>query len=76
MTKMKKTYKMNPEIVANFHKWMKLYHPKIQFNPTVVEIKEGYIIFGMYEHMGILSVSIEKILFDLKNTNINKSVKH
>lgn len=58
---------MNPEIVANFHKWMKLYHPnKIQFNPTVIEIKEGYIIFGMNKHMGILSISIEKINLDLK----------
>jgi hypothetical protein len=74
---MKKTYKMNPEIVANFHKWMKLYHPdKIQFNPTVVEIKNGKIFFGMYKHMGSLSISIEKILFDLKNTNMIESVKH
>ena len=65
--KMKKTEQMNPEIVANFHKWMKLYHPdKIQFNPTVIEIKEGYTIFGMYKHMGILSISIEKINLDLK----------
>ena len=61
---------MNPEIVVNFHKWMKLYHPnKIQFNPTVIEIKEGCIIFGMYKHMGILSISIEKINLDLKKTN-------
>lgn len=53
---------MNPEIVANFHKWMKLYHPdKIQFNPTVIEIKDGKIIFGMYKHMGRLYVSINNI---------------
>ena len=58
---------LNPEIVANFHKWMKLYHPnKIQFNPTIIEIKEGRILFGMYKHMGSLSVSIEKINLDLK----------
>jgi hypothetical protein len=53
---------MNHEIVANFHKWMKLYHPdKIQFNPTVVEIKDGKIFFGMYKHIGRFSVSIEKV---------------
>ena len=66
LTKMKKTDQMNPEIVANFHKWMKLYHPdKIQFYPTVVEIKDGKIFFGMYKHMGSLSISIEKINLDL-----------
>jgi hypothetical protein len=59
--------KMNPEIIANFHKWMKLYYiDKIQFNPTIIEIKEGCIIFGMYKHMGRLSVSIEKINLDLE----------
>ena len=53
---------MNHEIVANFHKWMKLYHPdKIQFNPTVVEIKDGKIFFGMNRHMGRLSVKIKSI---------------
>jgi hypothetical protein len=58
---------MNPEIIFNFIKWMKLYHPnKIQFNPTVIEIKEGKIIFGMYKHVGRLSISIEKINLDLK----------
>lgn len=58
---------MNPEIVAKFHKWMKLYHSdKIKFNPTVIEIKEGYIIFGMYKHIGRLSISIEKLNLDLK----------
>ena len=57
---------MNPEIVANFHKWMKLYHPdKIKFNPTVIEIKEGKIIFGMYKHMGRFSVNTEKLKLDL-----------
>ncbi len=58
---------MNPEIVANFNEWMKLYHPgKVQFNPTVIEIKEGKIIFGMYKHMGRFSISIEKVCLDLK----------
>ena len=58
---------MNPEIVANFQKWMKLYHPdKIQFNPTVDGIKDGKIFFGMYKHMGRLSISIDKINLDLK----------
>lgn len=62
MMKIKKTNQMNPEIVANFHKWMKLYHPnKIQFNPTVIEIKEGCIIFGMNRHMGRLYVKIKSI---------------
>ena len=57
---------MNPEIIVNFHKWMKLYHPdKIQFNPTVIEIKKGFIIFGMSKHMGRLSISVEKINLDL-----------
>jgi hypothetical protein len=65
--KIKKNNQMNPDIVANFHEWMKLYHPdKIQFNPTVIEIKEGKIIFGMYKHMGRLSFSIEKINLDLE----------
>jgi hypothetical protein len=64
--KIKKTNQMNPEIVANFHKWMKLFHPdKIQFNPTVIEIKEGCIIFGMYKHMGRFSVNTEKLKLDL-----------
>jgi hypothetical protein len=53
---------MNPEIVANFHKWMKLYHSdKIKFNPTIIEIKDGKILFGMYKHMGRLSVKIKSI---------------
>ena len=64
---------MNQKIVAKFHKWMKLYHPdKIQFNPTVIEIKEGKIIFGMYKHMGRLSISIEKILYDKIIINLRK----
>jgi hypothetical protein len=65
--KIKKTNQMNPKIVANFHKWMKFYHPnKIQFNPTVIEIKEDRIIFGMNKHMGSLSISIEKMNLDLE----------
>ena len=73
---MKKTYKMNPEIVANFHKWIKLFHPnKIQFNPTVVEIKDGKIFFGMSKHMGGLSISIEKMNLDLKYDFINSKNK-
>ena len=65
---------INPEIVANFHKWMKLYHPnKIQFNPTVVEIKDGKIFFGMYKHMGSLSISIDKINLELRISNRKKS---
>jgi hypothetical protein len=63
---LKKTNQMNPKIVANFHKWIKLYHPdKIQFNPTVIEIKDDRIIFGMYKHNGKLSVSMSEI--ELKN---------
>lgn len=66
---------INPEIVANFHKWMKLYHPnKIQFNPTVVEIKDGKIFFGMYKHMGSLSVSIDKINLELRISNRKKII--
>jgi hypothetical protein len=64
---MKKTYQLNPEIVANFHKWIKLYHPdKLKFNPTVIEIKDGKIIFGMYKHMGRFSVSIENMNLNLR----------
>jgi hypothetical protein len=59
---------MNPEIVANFHEWLRLNHPdKIKFNPTIIEIKEGKIIFGMYKHMGRFSISIKKINLYLKN---------
>ena len=64
---------MNPEIVANFQKWMKLYHPdKIQYNPTVIDIKGGKIIFGMYKHMGRLSVSIDEINLELIISNRKK----
>jgi hypothetical protein len=68
---------MNPEIVADFQKWIKLFHPdKIQFNPTVIEIKEGSIIFGMYKHMGRLFISTERILFDLKKNNMGNNIKY
>jgi hypothetical protein len=58
------------ENINNFYRWMNLFHPeKIKFNPTVIEIKDEKVIFGMSKHMGRLSVSLKKInsdLYDIK----------
>lgn len=48
-------------------KWLKLKHPeKLSFDPKILNITGTHIEFGMKKHFGILLISKERILNDLK----------
>jgi len=44
---------------------------KLKFNPTIIEVKDDEIIFGMEKHMGRLILSKKQ----LKNANNKKPTK-
>ena len=50
-----------------FNEWMEIYHPnKIMFNPTIIEITDQHVVFGMAKHYAQLRVSIQLIEIQLK----------
>lgn len=47
--------------------WLKIKHPdKMKYDPKVDGVTEAHVTFGMKKHYGVLLVSKETILNDLK----------
>ena len=54
------------EIEEVFQEWMERYHPdKMKFNPTIIEVRDKEIIFGMRKHYGRFHIRIDKIILQI-----------
>ena len=54
-----KNYLKELQIAFMFYEWMGIFHPnKMIFNPTIIEITDKDLVFGMWKHHGSLRVSI------------------
>ena len=54
------------KIEEMFQKWMEIYHPeKMKFNPTIIEVRNKEIIFGMRKHYGDFHIRIDKIILQI-----------
>jgi len=56
------------QIAFLYYEWMNVFHPnKMIFNPTINEITDTYVVFGMAKHFAIIRASIEIIELQLKD---------
>ena len=61
------------QIAFMFYEWMNKFHSeKMIFNPTIIEISDKHIVFGMWKHHATLRVSIEKVATQLMENSIEK----